>query len=66
MPTNAVVLEGNVYEGNLIGSRRSVSQVEAVPIFVSKDEIYKENHNWCPETFNAVSPLPFKYVVTED
>ena len=43
---NAVVLKGNKYTGNLIGPNRSVTQVEAIPVFISEGEEYRENYNW--------------------
>ncbi len=48
-------LEGNTYTENLIGEGTSVVLVEAVPIFVSRHELYEHNHNWFEEAFNQLS-----------
>ena len=52
-----LVLQGNTYEGNYAGSRRSVVQVEGFPAVESVDERYVENYNWFEKAFYSYSPL---------
>ena len=54
---NRLVLQGNSYEGNYAGTRRSVVQVEGFPEVWSVDERYAGNYNWFEKAFYSYSPL---------
>ena len=52
-----VLTRKNVFRENLIGGDSSVISVSGFVRFTSEGDIFEDNVNWLPETFDEISPL---------